>query len=254
MGALLPEMERHCVSEVAAGSCKRRRAYVESPMPAFLDSESGADASSSSDSCDVASPCAGVVPATHPEDVSLSSRVGGALRAVLFDFDATLTACEELQIHRIFPEWSKCGHTAIDVAWLREKGFGGEGRIASLGAALQAIVACGAELHIVSMADRAYIVRALAILGALHFFGNRIVGWEELGGPVASKGGFVRQLMQRKAWRPDEVLFVDDQERNLQDVQGACLTYRTRGRSGLCAEELAEIARRAASGPPLKLQ
>lgn len=158
----------------------------------------------------------------------------------MFDFDATLTALDELQAHRLFPARSG----AIDVAWLREKGFGGEARILRLGATLQALAASGAELHIVSLADRAIIVRALAILGALHFFCDRISGWQELGSPYTSKAPFIKTLMEEKQWRRDEVLFIDDQERNLEDARGLCLTHRTRGR-GLCLEELAELQRRA---------
>jgi len=166
----------------------------------------------------------------------------GPLRAVLFDFDATLTTLFELQAHRLFPKRGDSG--AIDVAWLRDKGFGGESRILRLGATLQAIAASGAELHIVSFADRAVIVRALAILGALHFFCDRIVGWQELGGAYTSKGPFIKSLMLEKEWKRDEVLFVDDQERNVEDVRGLCLTHQTWG-CGLCAEELDELRRRA---------
>lgn len=165
----------------------------------------------------------------------------GPLRAVLFDFDATLTSLDELQAHRLFPK--RGGSGAIDVAWLREKGFGGEGRIVRLGETLQALAASGAELHIVSLADRAVIVRALAILGALHFFCDRIFGWEELGSPI-SKAPFIKSLMEEKRWHRDEVLFVDDQERNLEDVRSLCLTHRTRG-CGLCVQELYELQKRA---------
>lgn len=164
----------------------------------------------------------------------------GPLRAVLFDFDATLTSLTELQAHRLFP--IRGGTSALDVAWLREKGFGGESRIVRLGETLQALAASGAELHIVSLADRGYIVRALAILGALHFFCNRIFGWEELGSSM-SKAPFIKSLMEEKRWHRDEVLFVDDQEQNLQDARNLCLTQRTRG-CGLCVEELYQLQRR----------
>lgn len=163
----------------------------------------------------------------------------GPLRAVLFDFDATLTSLYELQAERLFPKRGG----SVDVTWLREVGFGGESRILRLGKTLQALAASGAELHIVSLCDRGVIVRALAILGALHFFCDRIVGWEELNNYI-SKAPFIKSLMDSKQWHRDEVLFVDDQERNLEDVRGLCLTHRTWGR-GLCVEELNELRKRA---------
>lgn len=169
----------------------------------------------------------------------------GPLRAVLFDFDATLTSLDELQAHRLFPSEGGSRSGAIDVAWLREKGFGGEDRIVRLGATLQALAASGAELHIVSLADRAVIVRALAILGALHFFCDRIIGWQELGSSYTSKAPFIKSLMEERQWNRDEVLFVDDQERNVEDARGLCLTHRTWGRGGLCAEEFRELQRLA---------
>jgi hypothetical protein len=167
----------------------------------------------------------------------------GPLRAVLFDFDATLTLLDGLEEHRLFPKLGGSG--AIDVTWLREKAFGGEGRIHRLGATLQTLAASGAELHIVSLADRMVIVRALAILGALHFFCDRIIGWQELGSPYNSKAPYIKTLMEEKNWLHDEVLFVDDQERNLEEACGLCLTHRTWGR-GLCVEELEQLQRRVA--------
>jgi len=167
-------------------------------------------------------------------------RFVGPLRAVLFDFDATLSAIEGMSVERLFPQRGGC----VDVAWLRECGFGGEERILRLGATLQALAASGVELHIVSLADRAMVVRALAILGALHFFCDRISGWEEIGGLYASKAPFIKSLMEDKKWCRDEVLFIDDQERNVEDVRGLCLTHLTWGQ-GLCAEELIELERRA---------
>jgi len=172
-------------------------------------------------------------------------RFAGPLRAVLFDFDATLTALEGLPVDRLFPKRGG----SVDVAWLRETGFGGEERILRLGATLQALAASGAELHIVSLADRVVIVRALAILGALHFFCDRISGWEELGGLYVSKAPFIKCLMEEKKWRRDEVLFIDDQERILEDVRGLCLTHQAWG-IGLCAEELIELERRAYEARP----
>jgi len=162
----------------------------------------------------------------------------GPLRAVLLDFDATLTCLDGLEADRLFP--GRGGSSTIDVTWIREKGFGGESRIMRLGATLQALSASGVELHIVSCADRAIIVRALAVLGALHFFCDRIIGWQELGSPYTSKAPFIKSLMEEKRWQCHEVLFVDDQDHNLEDVRGICLTHRTWGR-GLCLKELDKL-------------
>lgn len=167
-----------------------------------------------------------------------------AVRAVLFDFDATLTSVEELQMERLFPEVYP--GRGIDVAWLRQKAFGGEARIAALGTMLQELTRRGIELHVVSFADRPVIVRALAILGALHFFCNRIVGWEELGGPLASKGAYIRELMEANSWDHEQVIFVDDQEPNIFEAHDVCITHQVQG-VGLSVEEMSEIVRKATS-------
>lgn len=174
----------------------------------------------------------------------------GRLRAVLFDFDATLTCREELQLWRLFPERSGFG-SQLDMGWLREKGFGGEARIQSLGRMLAALASRGAELHVVSFADREVVVRALAILGALHFFCDRIVGWQELGGLTgdACKASFIKELMVTRRWRRDEVLFVDDQEQNIRSAEGLCLTHLTRGR-GLSIEEMEYIVSKSLPDVP----
>lgn len=169
----------------------------------------------------------------------------GKLRAVLFDFDATLTAREELQVWRLFPERGGFGN-GIDINWLRDKGFGGEQRIQSLGSMLASLQEQGAELHVVSYADRELIVRALAILGALHFFCDRIVGWQELGVGTWSKGAYIRELMESRSWGRDEVLFVDDQEKNIHGAKGLCLTHKVRG-CGLSVGEMEEIVGQAST-------
>ncbi|CAK0891420.1 unnamed protein product, partial [Prorocentrum cordatum] len=90
------------------------------------------------------------------------------------------------------------------------------------------------------------IVRALAILGALHFFCDRIFGWEELAFRH-SKAAFVRDLLQRRGWHREEVIFVDDQPRNVEEVGGHCVARRTRG-VGLSSEEMQELAELAVGG------
>jgi beta-phosphoglucomutase-like phosphatase (HAD superfamily) len=178
-------------------------------------------------------------------------RKAGSFRAVLFDFDATLTTLDGLQVDRLFPGSSHGVGTgrvsgSIDVTWLRQHAFGGEARIARLGKMLQGLTALGAELHVVSYADRQIIVRGLAILGAIHFFCDRIAGYEEVGWPLVTKGTYIRRLMDRMGWRPNEVLFVDDQEANVQDASGICRTYLTRG-CGLSLHEMDDLLRLASS-------
>jgi phosphoglycolate phosphatase-like HAD superfamily hydrolase len=172
-------------------------------------------------------------------------RKAGAFKAVLFDFDATLTALEGLDTDRLFPRDGRATG-GIDVTWLRQHAFGGEKRIANLGVMLQSLAKLGAELHVVSYADRRLIVRAFAVLGALHFFCDRIAGYEEIGWPSATKGTYIRGLMERRDWHRDEVLFVDDQEANVEDAAGICQTYLTGG-CGLTLAEMDALVRQASA-------
>ncbi|CAE8582897.1 unnamed protein product [Polarella glacialis] len=199
-----------------------------------------------------------------------SPRLLRRTRAVLFDFDATLTVREELQVWRLFPERGGFGDAppppktgtkrllqsgegegndaappapvpvprAVDTVWLRQKGFGGDTRISQLGEMFEELASLGVELHIVSFAQRDNIIRALSLLGMIHFFGDRIVGWQELGGP--SKAGFIQRLMEERRWAKDQVLFVDDQARNIHEASLLCLTKKS-GESGLDEGEMDEI-------------
>eukprot|EP00747_Dinoflagellata_sp_TGD_P164838 gnl/TRDRNA2_/TRDRNA2_185325_c0_seq1.p1 gnl/TRDRNA2_/TRDRNA2_185325_c0~~gnl/TRDRNA2_/TRDRNA2_185325_c0_seq1.p1 ORF type:complete len:313 (-),score=48.61 gnl/TRDRNA2_/TRDRNA2_185325_c0_seq1:115-1053(-) len=169
------------------------------------------------------------------------------VRAVLFDFDMTLTVLEGIAVHRVFPERGFGGE--INVDWVREKAFGGRQRVARLGDMLQALTACGVELHIVSFAERAIIVRALAVLGVLHYFCDRIVGWEELGAGTGAKVNFIRNLAADAGWRSCEILFVDDQERNFTGANGITMTHLVRG-CGLSEDEMSEIVQKVVDGVP----
>mmetsp|Transcript_16053 Transcript_16053/g.37875 ORF Transcript_16053/g.37875 Transcript_16053/m.37875 type:complete len:258 (+) Transcript_16053:116-889(+) len=168
-----------------------------------------------------------------------------ALQAVVFDFDATLTIREGLQVFRLFPERGSGG--AIDIRWLQTEGFGGERRLHALGLMLQALTQMGVELHIVSMADRDVIVRALSVLGAIHFFRHRIAGWQDLG-DADTKQLYIRDLMTERGWNRHEVLFIDDQERNIEELDAVCLTHRT-GPRGMNVDEMDALAQVAAGSP-----
>lgn len=170
------------------------------------------------------------------------------IQAVLFDFDATLTVKEELPVYKVLPERSGFGG-GVDTSYIRDKGFGGSRRVKKLESMLQAFSARGIELHIVSYAEREVIVRSLTVLGLIHFFGDRILGWKELGSPWATKGAFISHLLAQKSWTKQQVLFVDDQERNIVEALPICLTHRPQGQ-GLSEAEMDDIQERVLHPPP----
>mmetsp|Transcript_108431 Transcript_108431/g.192050 ORF Transcript_108431/g.192050 Transcript_108431/m.192050 type:complete len:206 (+) Transcript_108431:1-618(+) len=161
------------------------------------------------------------------------------LKAVLFDFDLTLTVRDGIDMHRVFPERGFGG--SIDVSWLQDKAFGGVDRFTRLRNMLDMLMAQGVELHIVSFADRQLIERALTALDLQRFFGERITGSHELDGTsLTAKGQFIRSLMELRSWRREEVLFVDDQAMNLRSADGLCLLHWVRGR-GLSVDDMIAI-------------
>mmetsp|Transcript_55921 Transcript_55921/g.155943 ORF Transcript_55921/g.155943 Transcript_55921/m.155943 type:complete len:237 (-) Transcript_55921:96-806(-) len=163
------------------------------------------------------------------------------LKAVFFDFDATLTVLPEISRHRLFPGFDA---QEPNLVWLREVAFGGAARLELLLMALADLQERqGAELFVVSFADREVILRTLDLVGGLRFFGGdnadeKVYGWEQLGGPMASKGDFLKGLMQQRGWQHDEALFLDDQAENIRTVMPVCRAFWVRGRKGLSDAEL----------------
>eukprot|EP00930_Biecheleria_cincta_P007212 TRINITY_DN108398_c0_g1_i1.p1 TRINITY_DN108398_c0_g1~~TRINITY_DN108398_c0_g1_i1.p1 ORF type:complete len:234 (-),score=44.83 TRINITY_DN108398_c0_g1_i1:257-958(-) len=165
-----------------------------------------------------------------------------SFKAILFDFDATLTVVPEIPRHRIYPGFDS---QAPDVAWLQNVAFGGEARLQTLLQTLHMLRdRWRAELFIVSFAEKDTIVRTLTLLDALTFFGaQNIFGWQEMGGPFTRKGEFVLQFMQDKGLQRTDVLFLDDQADNIRSVEPACVCYWVRGGKGLTDEELQKLQR-----------
>lgn len=179
---------------------------------------------------------------------------GVGVRAVVFDFDQTLTVIREVPRHRLFPGFDA---REPDRGWLREVAFGGSERLERLVRALEALKGSGLELFILSFADRQVILRALELVDALRFFAGeglsaeRIYGWEDFGdafGGQDNKKNFLGELLQRRRWRHEEVLFVDDQKNNVEAAKGVCRTYRVLGGRGLRETELSALSAGGAAG------
>eukprot|EP00439_Symbiodinium_sp_Y106_P030159 s2029_g3.t1 len=170
-----------------------------------------------------------------------AKRRPGTVQAVLVDFDATLTVREEIPAWRLFPE--KGGFDReVDVTWLRARGFGGEERIRGLENMFRRLEEADVELHVVSWADRDVIERALSLLGLLTHF-KSIAGVQQLG-EHSGKAAFIQTLISEKSLKRHQVLFIDDQQKNVDAVAEVCLTHKTRGR-GLTTTEMDSIVQQA---------
>mmetsp|Transcript_79651 Transcript_79651/g.247370 ORF Transcript_79651/g.247370 Transcript_79651/m.247370 type:complete len:234 (-) Transcript_79651:46-747(-) len=172
------------------------------------------------------------------------------LRAVVFDFDLTLTVLPEVPRYRLFPHFDG---QQPDVAWLREVAFGGEERLGLLLRALEELQGrWGLELFVLSYAPRKIVARALELVGALRHFGQppeeRLFGYEALEA-YADKGRFLAGLLEQRCWRREEVLFLDDQPDNVRPARLVCQAYWVRGGRGLGLRELGAL--RASGGAEL---
>ncbi|CAE7482464.1 unnamed protein product [Symbiodinium sp. KB8] len=186
------------------------------------------------------------------EDRALPKRRLGTVQAVLVDFDATLTVREEIPAWRLFPE--KGGFDReVDVSWLRERGFGGEERIRGLEKMFRRLDEADVELHVVSWADRDVIERALSLLGLLTHF-KTIAGVQQLG-QHSGKAAFIQNLISERSLKRNQVLFIDDQQKNVDAVAEVCLTHKTRGR-GLTTTEMDSIVQQdfKSGNAPEKIQ
>jgi len=173
-------------------------------------------------------------------------------KAVVFDFDATLTALPEIPRHRLFPGFDD---KEPDHSWMRDIAFGGAARLDLLLRALSALQnQWGSELYILSFAEKATIVRTLELIGALDFFGeagSRVYGWEEFAlgfPPNGRKGTFLAQLVAHFSWRPEDVLFLDDQPENVRSAANACQAIWVRGSTGMSERHLDSLCRTGGAG------
>eukprot|EP00746_Dinoflagellata_sp_MGD_P135127 gnl/MRDRNA2_/MRDRNA2_69048_c0_seq1.p1 gnl/MRDRNA2_/MRDRNA2_69048_c0~~gnl/MRDRNA2_/MRDRNA2_69048_c0_seq1.p1 ORF type:complete len:217 (+),score=43.03 gnl/MRDRNA2_/MRDRNA2_69048_c0_seq1:47-697(+) len=173
---------------------------------------------------------------------SMTSAASVALRALILDFDATLTVRDEIARFRVFPGFSMDADEfpSPDVQWLQEHGFGGNERLEALQQMFQIAEDQGVTLYVLSFADKDLIEKCLELLGTGRFFENRVFGWREMGGANAMKASFIRQLAEAQKWQDGEVLFVDDQLRNLQNTEPLCRRLCPKGK-GLTVEEVGWI-------------
>lgn len=167
----------------------------------------------------------------------------GLSKAIVFDFDSTLTVLAEIPRHQVF-----CREPNLN--WLRDVAFGGNDRSELLLDALSELRSrWGLELLVLSFAEKAIIVRALDLLGGLHNFDNGagIYGWQEIGGPFVQKSELLENILRRRGWQQHDVLFVDDQHRNLLSAVAICKTYWVLGH-GLSLDELTMLRDTGGSG------
>lgn len=167
----------------------------------------------------------------------------GLSKAVVFDFDSTLTVISEIPRHRVFCQ-------EPDLNWLRQIAFGGNDRAELLLETLSHLRSrWGMELFVLSFAEKAIIARALDLLGVLQYFddGAGIYGWQEIGGPFVQKSSFLEHILRSRGWQQNDVLLVDDQHRNLLPATCISKTYWVLGH-GLSVGELTTLRDTGGSG------
>jgi len=123
--------------------------------------------------------------------------------------------------------------------------YGGSTRLEQLLHTLSALRTCwGSQLFVASFATKETVTKSLELIGALEHFGDaasgcQVFGWDELGGPC--KGDFLKRLALERGWKPEEVLFLDDQADNIRSAAGICQTFFVRGERGLSIRNFREL-------------
>jgi len=173
------------------------------------------------------------------------------IKAVVFDFDQTISVIHffsdlrgytpDMQL-RCLNEWSK------------EKvlyGFGGEERLQLLVSLLKDLRAAKVEIYILSFGYKEVITEALERVNLLMYFDKNLI-WgaaevkrfrSDTGIPSQTKQRMIQKLIREKHnYSPGEVLFVDDDYRNLeQSNKTVCKTIHVSERQGMTKKEIEEV-------------
>jgi hypothetical protein len=165
---------------------------------------------------------------------STSVATVGAVQAVAFDFDGTITTGKLGSDPYIFRDLDS---TALDTL------FGGSVRIAKLALVLRLLQEHGVRLYIVSLGDRTKIIEWLSddTVGLCKFFEERIYGSEDVG--MKPKYQLIQErIMAPSSMDRDNLLFVDnDFERHLAAAAPFCQTYHVKGSTGLTDADVIRI-------------
>eukprot|EP00854_Cymbomonas_tetramitiformis_P001282 gene1282-1867_t len=153
---------------------------------------------------------------------------------VIFDFDKTLTT-EEVGI--------------FEVSSAGDRVFGGLERVAMLASLLKHLASSGVLMFIVSRNSSHVVRKALQHVGWTSYF-VRVFGFEDASSfehgvamfGVPLKSGLIRlEILEAYGVEPARALFVDDDSKNIQDVEGiGCKTRWVKG-FGLNAEDDEQI-------------
>ena len=158
---------------------------------------------------------------------SMASSAPARLKAVVFDFDSTLSTplwieragawavADNLELFQIMSEAEQRAN------------LGGDARIAQLAALLEALQSAGVQLYIVSIGMRAAFAPHLQAVGLLRFFDEGCVFGQDTAD--LRRVGFVKarligQIMAARGWAFDDVLFVDDSSEHIERAAQTCHT------------------------------
>ena len=168
-----------------------------------------------------------------------------APRCVVLDFDGTLSTpkyVERLQ------NWAVCDKEVLissltdDEIWANG---GGVQRVELMRQMLEQLQSQGCALYIVSLGFTGAIRRHLDVWGLSQYFPeSRVFGQDS---PLLIerdyvKASLIEHLMARRGWAFDDVLFVDDSQKNVGecDRRRTCATF-TVAESGLTERDMAQV-------------
>jgi len=187
----------------------------------------------------------------EPEDEEVKIPSDEPIKAVVFDFDQTISVIHfysdlrgytpDMQL-RCLNEWSK------------EKvlyGFGGEERLQLLVGLLKDLRAAKVEIYILSFGYKEVITKALERVDLLMYFDKNLIWGEaevkrfrsDTGIPSQPKQRMIQKLIREKHnYSAGEVLFVDDDSKNLeQSNKTVCKTIHVSERQGMTKKEIEEV-------------
>jgi len=185
------------------------------------------------------------------DDEEEKIELGEPLKAVIFDFDQTISV---IHFYSDLNGYNAEKQLGCLNKWSDErvvKGFGGKERLQLLEGLFKDLKEASVELYILSFGHKEVIIKALERVNLLVYFDKNLIWGEaevkkfrsDTGEYSQAKLRMILKLIREKhMYSPGEVLFVDDDDKNLdQSKKTICKTIHVSKRKGMKEKEIEDI-------------